>query len=195
MDAGLHDAAEAFVERGLALARSRENPLLVARLTHARAKLEFARQRPEPAVESFEQTRALIEPLGMPYELALTELAHGQVLRRTGERRAAAAVLMRAQATLSRLQANPALQRCENELAACGLSPSARKSRDYSALTPQEVAVSRLVVSGMTNREVSEELMLSTKTVEFHLSNIYTKLGVRSRSELRARARANELAI
>ena len=73
-----------FVERGMALARTRENPLLVARLTHARAKLEFARQRPEPAVECFVQTRALIEPLGMPYELALTELAHGQVLRRDG---------------------------------------------------------------------------------------------------------------
>jgi DNA-binding CsgD family transcriptional regulator len=192
VDAGQYDAAEAFVEQALALARSRANPLLVARLTHARAKLEFARGR---ALGSFEEARALIEPLGMPYELALTELAYGQVLRRTGERRAAAAMLIGAQARLSRLQATPALQRCENELAACGLSPSARKSRDYSALTPQEVAVSRLVVSGMTNREVSEELMLSTKTVEFHLSNIYTKLGVRSRSELRARARANELAL
>ena len=57
-------------------------------------------------------------------------------------------------------------------------------------LTPQETAVARLVVSGMTNREVSKELMLSTKTVEFHLSNIYLKTGVRSRSELRTRARA-----
>jgi DNA-binding NarL/FixJ family response regulator len=47
----------------------------------------------------------------------------------------------------------------------------------------------------MTNREESAELRLSTKTVEFHLSNIYTKLAVRSQSELRARARANELAL
>jgi DNA-binding CsgD family transcriptional regulator len=45
----------------------------------------------------------------------------------------------------------------------------------------------------MTNREVAEELMVSTKTVEFHLGNVYMKLDVRSRSELRARARANEL--
>ena len=45
----------------------------------------------------------------------------------------------------------------------------------------------------MTNREVSQQLMLSTKTVEFHLSHVYTKAGVRSRSELRARARADEL--
>ena len=53
--------------------------------------------------------------------------------------------------------------------------------------------MTRLVVSGMTNREVADELMLSTKTVEFHLSNIYAKLGVRSRSQLRARARTSEL--
>ena len=70
-----------------------------------------------------------------------------------------------------------------------------RKTRDYTALTPQELAVARLVVSGMTNREVAEELMLSTKTVEFHLSHVYTKLGVRTRSDLRARARANELSL
>jgi DNA-binding CsgD family transcriptional regulator len=95
----------------------------------------------------------------------------------------------------SALGAQPALQRCENELAACGLAPSARKTRDYRALTPQEQAVTRLVLSGMTNREVSEQLMLSTKTIEFHLSHVYVKLGVRRRSELRARARANELSL
>ncbi len=68
-----------------------------------------------------------------------------------------------------------------------------RTARDFVRLTPQETAVARLVVSGMTNREVSKELMLSTKTVEFHLSNIYLKTGVRSRSELRTRARAEDL--
>jgi DNA-binding NarL/FixJ family response regulator len=195
IDDGQLDAAGAFIEDAAVLAQSRENRLLRARLELAGAKLEFARQHPDAAIERFQKAHALVEPLRMPYEIALLELAHGQVLRRTGERRAAAAILMRAQGRLNQLQAHPALQRCENELSACGLSPSARKTRDYSALTPQEIAVSRLVVSGMTNREVSEELMLSTKTVEFHLSNIYTKLSVRSRSELRALARANELAI
>ena len=131
----------------------------------------------------------------MPYEQALIELSQGQVLRRSGERRAAAATLLAAQRRLSGLGAQPALQRCETELAACGLAPAARKTRDYTTLTPQELAVARLVVSGMTNREVSEQLMLSTKTVEFHLSHVYAKLGMRTRSELRARARANELSL
>ena len=114
----------------------------------------------------------------MPYEQGVVELALGQVLAAMGERRAAATMLGgRRQGTADALGARPAAQRCEQELAACGLAPSARKSRDYTALTPQESAVARLVVSGMTNREVAEGTDASTKTVEFHLSNIYTKLG------------------
>ena len=147
------------------------------------------------AVASLEDAWARVEPLGMPFEQALIELSQGQVLRRSGERRAAAAALLAAQRRLGELDARPALQRCEAELSACGLAPAARKTRDYTALTPRELAVTRLVVSGMTNREVGEELMLSTKTVEFHLGHVYTKLGVRTRSELRARARANELSL
>lgn len=193
VDDGRLDAAEAFIASTGALAAARANPLLAARMAHARARLEFARHEPERAVATLQAAHGYVEPLGMPYEQALIELSQGQVLRRAGERRAAAAALVAAQGRLSALEARPTLQRCETELAACGLAPSARKSRDYTALTPQEIAVTRLVVSGMTNREVSAELMLSTKTVEFHLSNIYTKLGVRTRSELRARARANEL--
>jgi DNA-binding CsgD family transcriptional regulator len=195
VDNGRLDDAEASIARGEALAAARGNPLLAARLAHARGRLQFARHDHVQAMAALELAHATVEPLGMPYERALIELAQGQVLRRSGERRAAASVLVAAHAGLSGLGARPALQRCEHELAACGLAPSARKTRDYTALTPQELAVTRLVVSGMTNREVAEELMLSTKTVEFHLSNIYAKLGVRGRSELRARARANELAL
>jgi DNA-binding CsgD family transcriptional regulator len=195
VDVGDLDGAADFIASAAALASDRSNPLLAARIAHAGGKLAFARRELERAAASLEAARAWVAPLGMPYEQGLIELTQGQVLRRNGERRAAAAVLVAAHGRFSELGAQPALLRCEKELAACGLAPSARKARDYTALTPQELAVTRLVVSGMTNREVSEELMLSTKTVEFHLSNVYTKVGVRSRSELRARARANELAI
>ena len=193
VDAGRLPDAERVIAEAAALATARANRLLAARLAHARGKLHFARHEVEPAAAALEDAQAAIEPLGMPYEQALIELSRGQVLRRSGERRAAASVLVGAHGRLSGLGAQPALQRCEHELSACGLAPSARKTRDYTALTPQELAVTRLVVLGMTNREVSDELMLSTKTVEFHLSNVYTKLAVRGRSELRARARANQL--
>jgi DNA-binding CsgD family transcriptional regulator len=195
VDLGELDAAERFIDAAGAQATARGNPLLAARLAHARGRLEFARHSAERATASLGDACATVEPLGMPYEQALIELSLGQVLRRSGERRAAAATLLAAHRRLSELGAEPAMHRCETELGACGLAPAARKTRDYTTLTPQEVAVARLVVSGMTNREVSEQLMLSTKTVEFHLSHVYAKLGVRTRSELRARARANEVAL
>ena len=176
-------------------ATARGNPLLAARLAHARGRLEFARHDVNRATASLRKAHAQIETLDMPYEQALIELSQGQVLRRSGERRAAAETLLAAHGRFSHLGAQSALDCCETELAACGLAPAARKTRDYTTLTPQELAVARLVVSGMTNREVSEQLMVSTKTVEFHLSHVYTKLGVRTRSELRARARANKLAL
>jgi DNA-binding CsgD family transcriptional regulator len=195
VDSGALDAAARWIAHARTLARERANPLLTLRLAHAQAKLHLARHRADEAVAGLDEARASAEQLAMPYEQGTLELGLGQALRRIGERRAAATMLVAAQGRLDALGARPAAQRCEQELAACGLAPSARKSRDYTALTPQESAVARLVVSGMTNREVAEELMLSTKTVEFHLSNIYTKLAVRSRSELRARARANELTL
>jgi DNA-binding CsgD family transcriptional regulator len=191
VDAGELEEAERFI--GAAMAR--RDPLLAVRLAHARGRLEFARHDGDRATATLRGARADVEALALPYEQALIDLSLGQVLRRSGERRAAATTLLAAHGRLSELGALPALQRCETELAACGLAPAARKTRDYTTLTPQELAVARLVVSGMTNREVADQLMLSTKTVEFHLSHVYAKLGIRTRSQLRARARANELAL
>jgi DNA-binding NarL/FixJ family response regulator len=146
-------------------------------------------------MDAYLAARELIEPLRMPYEQALIELAHAQLLRREGKRRAASELLLNARGHFATLGAVPALRRCDQELTACGLRPAPRSAKDYAGLTPQETAVARLVVSGMTNREVAKELMLSTKTVEFHLSNVYLKAGVRSRTELRTRARGDGLAL
>jgi DNA-binding CsgD family transcriptional regulator len=195
VDAGELEAAAQFMRSVDTPTSVGRNPLLAARLAHARGMLDFAGQRTERALTSLRGAIATIEPLGMPYEQGLIELSHGRVLRRVGERRAASTALLAAHKRFAELGAQQALQRCETELAACGLAPATRKSRDYTALTPQELAVARLVVSGMTNREVSNELMLSTKTVEFHLGHVYAKLGVRTRSALRARARASELTL
>jgi DNA-binding CsgD family transcriptional regulator len=70
---------------------------------------------------------------------------------------------------------------------ACGLAPAKRRGRTWEGLTPQELCVARLAASGLSNREVAIELMVSVKTVEFHLSHAYQKLGVGSRKELASR--------
>jgi DNA-binding NarL/FixJ family response regulator len=129
----------------------------------------------------------------MPYDLGLTELAHGQFLRRRRQRRAAVELLADALDRFLSVGARPAVERCQRELKASGLSPKRPRAKGPGRLTPQELTVSGLVLAGMTNREIASELMVSSKTVEAHLTSIYTKLEVTSRSDLRARARRGEL--
>jgi DNA-binding NarL/FixJ family response regulator len=128
-----------------------------------------------------------MQPLAMPFEQALLELAYGQFLRRSGRRREAAARLRSARDCFISLGARPWLERCDRELMACGLAPAKRRGRDRERLTPQELCVARLAASGLSNREVATELMVSVKTVEFHLSHAYHKLAVGSRKELASR--------
>jgi DNA-binding CsgD family transcriptional regulator len=85
------------------------------------------------------------------------------------------------------LGAQPYIDRCDRELAACGLAPARRRGRDRARLTPQELSVVRLAASGLSNREVAAELVVSVKTVEFHLNHAYRKLAVDSRKELASR--------
>ena len=87
-----------------------------------------------------------------------------------------------------RTSAAAAVERVERELVACGLNPARRGTADRDRLTPQEREVRRLVARGMTNRAVAAELLVSTKTVEVHLTRIYSKLGVSSRAQLIAAA-------
>ena len=58
------------------------------------------------------------------------------------------------------------------------------RTADGDPLTAREREIAELVAAGRTNREVAEQLVLSTRTIEAHLRNIYAKLGVRSRVEL-----------
>lgn len=122
-----------------------------------------------------------------PYPRARLELVAGRAWRRRGERRRAHDILQAARARFSELGAEPWIDQVDVELAASGLRPSRRPRSAGEPLTPQEQAVARLVARGLTNREVATELVLSAKTVEHHLSRVYAKLGLRSRTELAAR--------
>jgi DNA-binding CsgD family transcriptional regulator len=178
--------ADAFLRPHEALAAERGRAVPIAKLARVRGRVEATLGRREQAAAAFKRALEHIEPLGMPYEQALIEFAHGQFLRRSGRRRAAADLLTRARDTFGELGARPALERCERELATCGLTPAKRSGSPRPDLTPQEQAVARLVATGRTNREVAAELLLSVKTVEVHLTRIYAKLGVSSRSQLAA---------
>jgi len=162
------------------------------RLADVRDRLTAAQGDIAAAEATFRRGLAEIERLPMPFERALLELAYGQVLRRAGQRRAAASQLRAARDRLTTLNARPYLERCDRELAACGLTPAKRSDFDPSRLTAQESAVARLVAAGMGNRQVANELFVSIKTVQFHLTHIYAEFRISSRGELTAQFRDHD---
>jgi DNA-binding CsgD family transcriptional regulator len=112
----------------------------------------------------------------------------GQTLRRAGKRREADGVIAAAREAYLSLGAETYVSRCDRELKAGGVH-AVLTGRTAHSLTPQEEAVADLIAAGMTNREAAAELFLSIKTVQFHLTRVYAKLGIRSRSELAATRR------
>jgi DNA-binding NarL/FixJ family response regulator len=85
------------------------------------------------------------------------------------------------------LGAAPWVERARQELRACGQTARKRDPSTLLQLTPQELQVARFVADGLPTREVAAQLFLSPRTVEFHLRNVFTKLGISSRSELAGR--------
>ncbi|NRQ40663.1 helix-turn-helix transcriptional regulator [Nonomuraea sp. NN258] len=179
---GRHARARALLERSERAAEARHRHSVLAALARARATLLAAEGDHEGAEERFEAGLRHAGKVEQPFESARLHLAYGSFLRRAGRRTAAAHHLRQAATLLDALGARPYAERCAQELAACGLSRWA----DPMGLTPQEHAVTRLVATGLTNQQVARELTLSVKTIEYHLSHAYAKLGVTTRSALTA---------
>jgi DNA-binding CsgD family transcriptional regulator len=119
-----------------------------------------------------------------PFEQARTQLCLGERRRRSGRRIDARGTLRSALATFDRLEAHPWANRTRAELRASGESARRRVATAPEQLTSHEMRVALMVAQGATNREAAAQLFLSAKTIDFHLGNIYRKLGIRSRTEL-----------
>ena len=135
-----------------------------------------------------EHYREAIERLGdcrMVTHLARAHLVHGEWLRREGRRQDAREALRTAHRLLSGMGAEAFAERAARELRATGEHPRRRGAQPTDALTAHELQIARLVATGMTSREVAAQLFLSPRTVEAHLRNIFRKLGVTSRRQLR----------
>jgi DNA-binding CsgD family transcriptional regulator len=142
----------------------------------------------------FEEALRHHEHDGQPFERARTQLAYAERLRRAKQRAEARPFLSAALDTFERLGARPWADRCRAELTATGGPSGPRPDRSGAdELTPQELKIALLVAQGLTNREVAASLFLSPKTIEHHLSAIYRKLDVKSRTQL-ARLLAEERA-
>jgi DNA-binding CsgD family transcriptional regulator len=141
-----------------------------------------ARGDREGATVAFERALASHGRQPRPPEQARTELALGSALRRAGRKRAARETLERSTHTFEAIGARVWAQRARRELERIGGRPAPAGD----ALSATEASIAELVRVGRTNREIAAALHLSPKTVEWNLSKIYRKLGVRSRTELAA---------
>ncbi len=103
------------------------------------------------------------------------------------DRREAVDELRRAHNLLKAVGAAPFAQRVEDDLELTGIATAAAVATERSPfdLTEREGDVVALVAKGLTNREIAGQLYVSVNTVEYHLRNVFAKLGISSRRELR----------
>jgi DNA-binding CsgD family transcriptional regulator len=133
------------------------------------------------AERSLELSLKAMETTDAPFEIARSLLLLGDVRRRSGQKRLARQDLVRSRSIFDWLGASSWVARVDQALGRItGRRPS------MGELTDAEHRVARLAAAGFRNREIAEQLFMSVRTVEGHLSNIYPKLGIRSRTELAA---------
>jgi DNA-binding CsgD family transcriptional regulator len=154
---------------------------LLAQVARCRGLVAAARGDAEVAQLLLEQAVAKHEAVGDPFGRARTLLALGVVRRRAGQKRAAREAI---EAALAGFEDIGAASWVESAQAALGHIGGRTR---VDGLTPSERRVADLVAEGRTNREVAATLFLSQRTVASHLTNIYSKLGVRSRTDLARR--------
>ena len=118
-------------------------------------------------------------------ELARAHLLYGEWLRGESRRRDARAELRTAYDLFAAMGIEAFAERARRELLATGDTVRKRTVETASELTAQEAHIARLAGDGRTNVEIGAQLFLSTRTVEWHLAKVYSKLGVGSRRELR----------
>jgi DNA-binding CsgD family transcriptional regulator len=150
----------------------------VAHATRCRGLVASARGDLEGAISLLGDAVAQHEAAGDPFGRARALLAIGVVRRRAKQKRAAREALEAAADAFDELGAAGWAARAREELGQIG----GRAQSD--GLTPSERRVADLVAQGRTNAEVAATLFLAERTVASHLTHIYAKLGIRSRTEL-----------
>ncbi len=176
--AGRHEEATAAIGELRRYAAESDRPSLTAAVARLEGLLA-----PDDAFEALFRAALDRYPAARhPFDEARTRLALGRRLRRARRVTDARAELEQARAAFVELAAAPWVRQVDVELGA-----GAQTGAGHDALTTQERQVAEVVAAGASNKEAAAQLYLSPKTIEAHLSRIYRKLGVTSRTQLAAR--------
>jgi DNA-binding CsgD family transcriptional regulator len=182
-DAGAaHEACDELEQ----LARGFGSGMLDAVVAHARGAADLDAGDARAALVALRRASSAWQELGAPYEAARVRVLVGLACRALGDADSAALELDAARDVFAELGAAPDVARVE------ALSGGAARAGTHG-LTPRELQVLRLVAAGQTNKAIAAELVLSERTVDRHVSNIFVKLGASSRSAATAYAYRHQL--
>ena len=180
------DAARQACSELERIAKDHDGAALVAMAAQARGAVELADGDATAALVAARRAGEVWRQLEAPYEAARARVLVGLACRALGDEDSAALELDAARAAFSELGAAPDVARVD-ALAATAASPNSH------GLTDRELEVLRLLSAGATNKAIAAELVLSVRTVDRHVSNIYSKLDVSSRAAATAYAHEHSI--
>ena len=181
--AGDFTLAAQRARHALALAGEPRQPLELLSAHRLVGELETHAGRLREARQQLEAALLLADACAAPFERALTLLALAELQMRSGSPEAAGRPLDEAVAICVPLSAQPTLTRAAALAARIAEQANAASRTAPAGISPRELEVLRLLAAGRSSREIAEILFLSARTVERHITNLYTKIDAHSRSE------------
>jgi ATP/maltotriose-dependent transcriptional regulator MalT len=163
-----------------------ESGMLGAMSAHAEGAVDLTEGNARAALFPLRRAWQMWQDLEVPYEVARVRVLLGLACRALGDDDTAALELEAARGVFEQLGAAP-------DLAQVDSLTRGVPSVDAHGMTPRELQVLRLVAAGETNKAIAAELVLSERTVDRHVSNIFTKVGVSSRAAATAYAYEQQL--
>jgi DNA-binding NarL/FixJ family response regulator len=179
---GRTDEASQIATEQLEIAHRWASARAVGQALHALALTQAAQQR----ISTLQAAVDVLRSRPVPLELARALLELGASHRRRGERRAARLPLAEALEIAARCHSGLLTEVATTELHAAGARPRRPMRSGIDALTPTELRIATMAARGLSNPQIAQALFVTRKTVEAHLSHVYLKLSVRSRSQLQA---------
>lgn len=186
LSAGEVEEAARAADELAAISQVQQSIALEAMYGYAVGAVTLKRGEPAAALNALRRALGMWKELGVPYETARARVLAGVACARLGDEDGAALEFEAARTAFEELGAQPDVSRLDS----LWTSPS---TRDTQGLSPRELQVLRLVASGETNKAIAAALVLSERTVDRHVSNIYAKLRVSSRASATAYAYEHRL--
>lgn len=179
---GRTEQARQAADEELAWAEGWGTSRFIGMALRARAHALDSRER----IRALQEAADVLEHAPASLELARTLGNLGSALRRHNQRLEAREPLRRALDLAQRCRADALTDQLRDELRATGAKPRRDVLTGRRSLTASEARIAQMAATGMTNRQIAQALFLAPATVEKHLTNVYSKLGLRSRHELTA---------